>query len=245
MAGVEALTARQIAQLEGLAGGSTSEANEAVEALLAGAEQLSGGAKKKRASKRGRKSSSRKSAGRKGRKAAGRKSRKSTKRSTGRKGKKATKRGRKGTKRGTKRVKRSSSSSRKRSSPKRKAVSRKSSRKSSSSRKRKAAAVKKIRAVGTRAQVMSGRAKHTSGGLTAANLRRNSRGQIVASKKSSAIKRNPLMKLWHSICKKHGYLKKGKDFVPVPRKGTSGYRTLIKDFSSAKRKMGLAGGETA
>lgn len=54
----------------------------------------------------------------------------------------------------------------------------------------------KVKAVGTKAKVMNGTAKHTSGGLTASDLKYNAQGRIVSKKKSEqgtrAYERNGL-----------------------------------------------------
>lgn len=46
----------------------------------------------------------------------------------------------------------------------------------------------KIPACGSRAQVLHGKARHTSGGLTASDLAMNNRGRIVSVKKSITAK---------------------------------------------------------
>lgn len=51
------------------------------------------------------------------------------------------------------------------------------------------------RAVGTRAQVWHGTARHTSGGLTRTDLRKNKSGHIVSRKASDAAKRDGLARL--------------------------------------------------
>lgn len=50
--------------------------------------------------------------------------------------------------------------------------------------------MKSIPAVGTRAVVFHGNARHTTGGLTKADLMRNKHGHIVSRKASAAAKKN-------------------------------------------------------
>jgi hypothetical protein len=58
--------------------------------------------------------------------------------------------------------------------------------------------------VGSRAEVYHGNAKHTSGGLTKAQLLKNKNGRIVSKKKSVSAKKEQRLK-------KHGYFTvKGK-----------------------------------
>lgn len=52
------------------------------------------------------------------------------------------------------------------------------------------------RAVGSRRDVLSGRAKKTSGGLTRGKLRRNRWGKIVAVDASNAARRNKNLGGW-------------------------------------------------
>lgn len=61
-------------------------------------------------------------------------------------------------------------------------------------------------AVGSRAEVMHGTAKHTSGGLTAADLMYNSHGRIVSRARSAAAKRN------HNLGSHQ--IKKGSHYLP-------------------------------
>lgn len=49
---------------------------------------------------------------------------------------------------------------------------------------------KKVKAVGSKAEVWHGNAKHTSGGLTKADLMKNSKGRIVSKKKHAQGKKN-------------------------------------------------------
>jgi hypothetical protein len=66
-------------------------------------------------------------------------------------------------------------------------------------------------AVGSRAEVMHGKADHTSGGLTKADLKYNKWGRIVSRKKSmKAKKENRLVKMGYKT-------RKGK-FGLVPKK---------------------------
>ena len=47
-----------------------------------------------------------------------------------------------------------------------------------------------MQTVGSRASVYHGNAKHTSGGLTKKDLRKNKHGRIVSKKMSSSAKKN-------------------------------------------------------
>lgn len=47
----------------------------------------------------------------------------------------------------------------------------------------------KVKAVGSRAQVLHGSAHHTSGGLTASDLKYNANGRIVSKARSEQAKR--------------------------------------------------------
>ena len=65
---------------------------------------------------------------------------------------------------------------------------------------------KSIKATGSRRQVMTGTAKHTSGGLTKADLRMHN-GRIVSKARQEMYKANPALekvrKEFHSLVKKH------------------------------------------
>ena len=69
-----------------------------------------------------------------------------------------------------------------------------------------------MKRVGSRAQVMHGTAAHTSGGLTAKDLKMNKWGRIVSRAKSSkAKKENRLSKMGFKTQKgKFGIVKTGK-----------------------------------
>ena len=65
---------------------------------------------------------------------------------------------------------------------------------------------KSIKATGSRRQVMTGTAKHTSGGLTKADLRMHN-GRIVSKARHEIYKANPALekvrKEFHALVKKH------------------------------------------
>lgn len=63
---------------------------------------------------------------------------------------------------------------------------------------------KNIKTVGSRSSVFHGNAKHTSGGLTKKDLKKNKNGEIVSRRKSVKAKRteSPLLAVWRSCVKK-------------------------------------------
>ena len=65
--------------------------------------------------------------------------------------------------------------------------------------------------VGSRAEVFHGNAKHTSGGLTKAQLLKNKNGRIVSKKKSISAKKEQRLKKhgYFTVKGKFGFVKKG------------------------------------
>jgi len=60
-----------------------------------------------------------------------------------------------------------------------------------------------MKTVGSRASVFHNNAKHTSGGLTKSDLKKNKNGEIVSIKNSARAKRkmSPMLKAWASSVK--------------------------------------------
>jgi len=60
-----------------------------------------------------------------------------------------------------------------------------------------------MKTVGSRASVFHNNAKHTSGGLTKSDLKKNKNGEIVSVKNSARAKRtmSPMLKAWASSVK--------------------------------------------
>ena len=73
-----------------------------------------------------------------------------------------------------------------------------------------------VKAVGSRAEVMHKSAHHTSGGLTAKDLKYNKAGRIVSVRKSKTAKSKGLLKKWEKKTGIRWTIKKG-----VPEKITT------------------------
>lgn len=99
---------------------------------------------------------------------------------------------------------------------------------------------KKIPTVGRRASVLHGHAKHTSGGLTKADLTHNKAGCIVSKKNSARAKRteSPLMQLWRqSVAKMYENPKYSGRFVPI-KKGTAFYNDINREYHRLLEEKG-------
>merc|ERR1712167_371828 len=72
---------------------------------------------------------------------------------------------------------------------------------------------RKVRANGSRVKVMNGSAKHTVGGLTKAQLKKNKSGKYVSKKASARGKQNK----WAKACAKARKQLKIKGFVLINR----------------------------
>lgn len=68
-------------------------------------------------------------------------------------------------------------------------------------------------AIGSRAQVLSGTADHTSGGLRSSDLVRGADGRIKSKAQVAAGKSNPGLKKWRTA------VNKAKKKLDIPKKG--------------------------
>lgn len=100
--------------------------------------------------------------------------------------------------------------------------------------------MKCVKTVGSRASVYHGNAKHTSGGLEKADLKKSRSGSIVSKKNSVRAKRkeSPLLKMWRqavsSVYKQPKYAGK---FVAI-KKSTPFYNAVKAEY---KRRVDNAG----
>ena len=54
--------------------------------------------------------------------------------------------------------------------------------------------------------------------------------------KSTKRKANPALKNWVRAAKSKGYMKSGKDFKPLPKKGTSAYKAIRAVYNKLNKK---------
>lgn len=84
---------------------------------------------------------------------------------------------------------------------------------------------------GTKRQVLSGAANKTSGGVTAAGLKKTDKGRIVSVAKSEAAKASPALAAWRKAAEKARSDLGITGFVPL-KKGTA-YYSLTKKYYTA------------
>lgn len=84
--------------------------------------------------------------------------------------------------------------------------------------------------VGSKVEVYRGVAMCTSGGLHKADIMqvKTSSGETryVSRRKHELAKHNPSLKNWSKAAKQLGYLKKGADFKPLPKRGTKAHAEI-------------------
>ena len=95
---------------------------------------------------------------------------------------------------------------------------------------------------GSKRQVLSGTATKTSGGVTAAGLKKTDKGRIVSVAKSEAAKASPALAAWRDAVKQAkkdlGMPTEGPGAFAAPKKGTALYSLAKKIYTREYNTLG-------